>query len=61
MKLTKTKLKQIIREELLNENKGKSEATKIINKWRRSLFPKLNEDEMWEFGVAMREFFKEYK
>ena len=61
MKLTKTALKQIIREELLAENKGKSEAVKILNKWKRSLFPKLSEGEMWGFGSTMREFFKEYK
>ena len=59
--LTKSKLKEIIRKELLSENKGKSEAVKILNKWRRSLFPKLSEDELWEFGSTMREFFKEYK
>ena len=59
--MNEQKLRKMIREELLNENKGRGEATKIIDKWRRSLFPKLSEDELWEFGSTMREFFKEYK
>jgi len=63
MKLTKSRLKEIIEAEIrcLNENKGAMLAAKEIARFRKSLFPKLNDNDMWDFGVAMYEFFKSYK
>ena len=36
-------------------------ATKEIARMRAHIFPKLNEEELWEFGKHMYKFFKDYK
>ena len=68
MKLTRSQLKQIIKEEIekdIIEEEGDDKAFEVfksvIKTLRSDVFPKLNEEELHAFGQQMYRFFESYK
>jgi len=59
--MKKSEVREMIKEELLKEGKGKAEAAKLIERLRAKTFRALDEDQLWEFGEVMYKFFEDYK
>ena len=73
VKLTRKKLKEIIKEELDmidvtddiveegDDDKAFRAFTSVMDYLREDVFPKLSETELYDFGYEMHKFFKTYE